>query len=174
MDELMISRGSRVIKNKKRELGFGLMEVLVSFFVLAVGILGMAGLHSRSIQYNHTAYLQSRGMILATDMLNRILINKAQALTTNNYVTGADDAIPSSCSSTNYPDTCESGSCLPDQLARYDIDQWKFQISCQLPDASGAITYKEHGDSRIYIILLSFENNDGEFKINDLIIRSVI
>ncbi|MDP0589772.1 MAG: type IV pilus modification protein PilV [Candidatus Endonucleobacter bathymodioli] len=163
-----------MIKNKKSELGFGLMEVLVSFFVLAVGILGMAGLHSRSMQYNHMAYLQSRGVIIATDMLNRIRINKAQALTTNNYVVGANDAVPASCSSTDYTDSCEASSCLPDQLAQYDISQWKFNISCQLPDANGVITYEEYGDHRIYIILLSFENKVGEFKLNDLIIRSVI
>ena len=154
--------------------GFGLIEVLVSLLVVVIGTMGMAGLHSRSLQYNQMAYLHSRGIILATDMLDRIRVNKGQALTTNNYQVEADDAIPASCSSESYPDSCETGSCSPDQLAQYDISQWKFQILCQLPDASGAITYEDSSGSRIYTITLSFNSDVGHLKPADLVLRSAI
>lgn len=162
------------MSNQNNTRGFGLIEVLVSLLVLVIGILGMAGLHSRSLQHNQIAYIHSQGTILVTDMLDRLRINQTQALTTNNYVVEKNDAAVIDCISEFYPNKCELGSCTPEQLAQYDIDQWLFQLSCYLPYAKGEITFEKYGDHRIYIITLSFDEYKERFKPADLILRSVI
>ena len=159
---------------QRREKGFGFIEVLISLLVVVIGTLGMAGLHSRSLQYSQVAYLHSVGVVLAADILDRIRLNNQHALTTTDYQVAADAEIPDACSESYYPDRCETGSCTPSQLAQYDIDQWKFHLLCQLPDAQGAIRYEDTSDGRIYIITLSFQSPIGALLPDDLVIRGAL
>ncbi|WP_263078356.1 type IV pilus modification protein PilV [Endozoicomonas sp. Mp262] len=154
--------------------GFGIIEVMVALVVIAIGALGMAGLHTRSLQYNQVAYFHSQGLILATDILDRIRLNKSVALSQSRYQVGADDEIPLACADQHYPDSCETGLCNPEQLADYDIKQWKFQLHCQLPDASGVITYEEIASGRLYVITLKFDKNEKAITAGDLIVRGAI
>ncbi|WP_257286032.1 type IV pilus modification protein PilV, partial [Endozoicomonas sp. SESOKO1] len=64
---------------EKKNRGVGLIEVLISLLVITIGILGMAGVHSSSLQYNQSAYVQSQATFLATDMLDRIQANSTLA-----------------------------------------------------------------------------------------------
>ena len=121
----------------------GLIEVLVSLLVITIGVLGMAGLHSRSLQHSHAAYLHSRASFLAGDMLDRIRANPVLAKTTNAYQTGLDDNIIASCDENNYPASCETALCSEQQLAQYDIQQWKFQLVCELPETRATINFAD-------------------------------
>ncbi len=156
------------------EKGLGFIEVLISLLVVVIGTLGMAGLHSRGLQYSHIAYLHSVGATLAEDMLDRIRLNNQLALTTSDYQVSASAGIPDDCSADEYPDRCESGNCTPSQLAQYDMDQWKFHLLCQLPDASGSIRYEDTSDGRTYIITLSFQSSIGTVTPGDLVIRGAL
>jgi len=73
--------------NIKNQHGVALVEVLIVFFVLSIGLLGMAALQMKSIQYNQSAYLRSQATVAANDMLDRIRLNGGVALTTG---TGTD------------------------------------------------------------------------------------
>ncbi|WP_330924177.1 type IV pilus modification protein PilV [Candidatus Sororendozoicomonas aggregata] len=156
------------------EKGFGFIEVLISLLVVVTGTLGMAGLHSRGLQYSHIAYLHSVAAILAGDMLDRIRLNNQHALTTTDYEVSASTGMPDDCSVDQYPRRCEAGSCTPAQLAQYDIDQWKFHLLCQLPDATGSIRYEDTSDGRTYIITLSFRSSIGTMTPGDLVLRGVL
>lgn len=52
--------------------GFSLVEILVSILVLAIGLLGLAGLQSKMLAAEMEAYQRSHAMILLEDMMNRI------------------------------------------------------------------------------------------------------
>ena len=41
-----------------RSQGFSLLEVLIAMLVLAVGLLGVAAMQMRGLQYSHDAYLR--------------------------------------------------------------------------------------------------------------------
>ena len=111
----------------KQQKGSSLIEILVSLLVLAIGLLGMASLQSKSIQFNHSAYLRTQATLLASDIIDRMRINDGQA---NAYVIGTGPASGDPCSS----------NCLPDEIATTDLIEWKDNLVNQLPEGNGTIT----------------------------------
>ncbi len=154
--------------------GVGLMEVLVSLLVITIGVLGMAGLQGRSLQYNQVAYLHSQAAVLATDMLDRIRVNRSLAQTSDSYQVSAEDAVFTVCSEENYPENCESNSCSPVQLAAWDIQQWKFRLSCQLPGTEGVVNYQDTDEGRVYSVHLIFTEDRGSLPMGELVLRSAL
>jgi len=107
--------------SKYRQQGVGLIEVLITAFILAVGLLGLAALQTRSLQYNHGAYLRSQATILSYDIVDRMRINRTVALA------GGYDV--------NYDVVPTGGS----TLVSADLDEWKTLLGDVLPDGDGAI-----------------------------------
>lgn len=60
--------------------GTTLIEVLVTIVLLAIGLLGLAGLQVSSVQSNHSAYHRSQATILAYDISDRMRSNRTAAL----------------------------------------------------------------------------------------------
>lgn len=63
-----------------RQTGFGMLEVLVSIVILLVGVLGLAGLISRSQQAEMESYQRVQAIILLDDMVARINANRKNAV----------------------------------------------------------------------------------------------
>jgi type IV pilus assembly protein PilV len=59
--------------------GSTIIEVLVALLVIAVGLLGIAGLQSRLVVAEVEAYQRSQALILLNDMASRISSNRSQA-----------------------------------------------------------------------------------------------
>ena len=115
--------------------GFTLVEVLVSLVVLSIGLLGIAKLMLVSSHANDSAYLRSQATQLAYEMLDNMRANKSQAVL-GAYTTqaGAMPPLPASC--------IAPASCLPAQLALYDVYAWKQRLAAPagaLPSGQGAI-----------------------------------
>lgn len=66
--------------------GTTLLEVLVTIVILAIGLLGLAGLQARLQSSEMEAYQRTQALILLNDMASRIATNRANAAS---YVTGA-------------------------------------------------------------------------------------
>ena len=158
----------------KAQKGVGLIEVLVSLLVITIGVLGMAGLHSHSLQHNQAAYLHSRATFLAGDMLDRIRANRTLATSSSSYQVGMDDEVIAQCNEASYPDSCETGQCSQQQLALYDIQQWKFQLACELPGTRGAISFSDTDDSRLYTIELDFPAQMQGDEVGNLTLREAL
>lgn len=107
--------------NKHRQQGVGLIEVLITAFILAVGLLGLAALQTRSLQYNHGAYLRSQATILAYDIIDRMRINRTVAL------------------SGGYDVALSAATVSGTSLAATDVNQWLGLLSATLPGGDGAI-----------------------------------
>lgn len=159
--------------NPEQQSGIGLIEVLVSLLIIVIGVLGMAGLQSRGLQLNQAAYLHSRATFLAGDMLDRIRANQTIAKSSDFYQTGLGDDIES-CDENEYPAACETGECTGQQLAQYDIEQWKFQLACELPQTRAAISYEDDNETRIYTIQVNFPVGMQGFPISDVLLRGVL
>jgi type IV pilus assembly protein PilV len=67
------------------QCGASMIEVLVTFFILAVGLLGMLAMHTRLQQSEMDSYQRSQALLLLNDMANRLTANRNAAAT---YVTG--------------------------------------------------------------------------------------
>lgn len=68
-----------------RQRGTSLIEVLVTLVIVAIGLLGLAGLQSRLQVSEMEAYQRAQALVLLSDMASRIAINRAVA---TDYVTG--------------------------------------------------------------------------------------
>ncbi|MET4695136.1 type IV pilus modification protein PilV [Endozoicomonas lisbonensis] len=162
------------MQGSKRSAGVGLIEVLAALLVISIGVLGMVGLQTRSLQHNHVAYLRSQAVIIGNDMMDRIRVNRSLSSVTDNYVVGSGQLTAEACSAEAYPDDCETGTCTPAELAEYDIRQWKFQMACILPDSVGSITFEESSSGRIYVISMQFDESRGQQPVREVVVRSAL
>lgn len=105
-----------------RRHGFGLVEVLVSMLILAIGLLGLASLQARSLKFNHDAFVRSQATALAYDLIDRIRINRTVALT---YDQNPQDP---------------GLACAPQQASvAMDLSCWFDAIQTALPGGTGEI-----------------------------------
>ncbi len=59
--------------------GFSLIEVLVTYVILAIGLLGLAGFQLRAHQAEFEAYNRAQALILLEAMINRLNANRSTA-----------------------------------------------------------------------------------------------
>lgn len=94
--------------------GFSMVEVLVAVFVLAIGILGIAGLQLTGVKNNHSAYLRSQATLFAYDMIDRARSNPV-AYTAGVYNNPAA-ALDADCLTVT--------GCTPAEMAGNDMYEW--------------------------------------------------
>lgn len=109
--------------------GFTLLEVLVAVMVLAIGLLGMAGLQVTGLHYNHNAYLRAQATVLASDIIERMQANPlgVQAGSYNNPT------------STQTAACLTTAGCTSAQMAQHDAYEWTTALGNQLPNGRGAV-----------------------------------
>jgi type IV pilus assembly protein PilV len=105
----------------KQQAGVSLIEVLIAVLVLAIGLLGIAGLQTAALTNNLTSYQYSQAAILAQSMAERMRGNR-QAVLGNSYslTPGATAAASQNCT---------SGSCTPAQQALWDAAVFYAQVT---------------------------------------------
>ena len=110
----------------RRQRGFTLLEVLIATVIMAVGILGVAGLQVVSLQQNRSSLLRAEALQIADDILDRMRANPTQSYATVQFTD------PPSSSARD----CVALSCSASQMADYDVAQWKCLISPLDPSTS--------------------------------------
>ncbi|AMO55708.1 type IV pilus modification protein PilV [Endozoicomonas montiporae] len=161
-------------RSYNRSSGVGLIEVLAAMLIISIGVLGIVGLQTKSLQHNQMAYLRSQAVIIGNDMMDRIRVNRSLSSVSDNYVVELEQLTTDRCEPEAYPDGCESGSCTPAELAEYDIRQWKFQLACLLPDSDGSIAIEASSSGRIYVITMQFDESRGQQPVREVVIRSAL
>jgi type IV pilus assembly protein PilV len=73
--------------------GFSLLEVLITIVVVAIGLLGVAGMQVSSIKLADLAQTRATGVALANDIVDRIRANRGNALGYTTSFGGAPSAI---------------------------------------------------------------------------------
>lgn len=74
-----------------RQRGVGLIEILVAVLILALGLLGMAGLQANALKTNQSSYARGQAVMLSYYMLDAMRADRASALSLT-YNTGAVSA----------------------------------------------------------------------------------
>lgn len=69
----------KMIFRGPRQHGFTLIEVMITILVLAVGLLGLAGMNARILNGQFEAYQRAQAMLLVADMVSRLRTNPAAA-----------------------------------------------------------------------------------------------
>lgn len=132
---------------RRRAAGFTLLEILVSLFIVAIGVLGVAGLQASALKVAKGGQLRSQAVILGLDLLERIEANNPAAI--------AGSYAPASLP-TSFSKDCATNYCLPSELATYDLVQFKNRLEAQLPGASATISFAGAGPVT-YTIQINWE-----------------
>jgi type IV pilus assembly protein PilV len=109
----------------KKQQGTSMLEVLITALILSLGLLGLAGLQVKSMQFNHSAYLRSQATLLAYDMADRIRANTS-AVASYDSASTSDPGEVGSCKTTT--------GCSTTQMAQTDLSQWKQAVAATLPN----------------------------------------
>lgn len=62
------------------QAGFSLLEVLIAMAIMAVGLLGLAGLQAQGLKNNQSAYFRSQAALFAYDMVDRLRADRVAAI----------------------------------------------------------------------------------------------
>ncbi|AMK78283.1 MULTISPECIES: type IV pilus modification protein PilV [Methylomonas] len=136
--------------------GFTLIEVLIAMLVLALGLLGLAGLQATSLTNNVSAYNRSQATELAYDLADRIRANIA-GLITYTSVLPANATAQSDC-------VAVSTTCTAADMAQNDLYEWNRNVTTTLPGGAGTIGV----NSGVYTITINWDDNrDGNVNTSD-------
>ena len=125
----MIRRHKKVIFSQQ---GFSLIEALVAFLILSVGMLGIASLQMISLKAGHTATLRTIAVIKTEEMFERIRNNP---LILNPDVGGSyNSSITDPGDNNNCNDYGSGQVCNRAEMARDDIYNWKENLGASLPN----------------------------------------
>jgi type IV pilus assembly protein PilV len=118
-----------------RQRGTSLIEALVALLVLALGVIGMAAVQTRTLATARTTNFRAMAIQAAQDLQDRIQANadlRSMPMLANPYLTtlGPAPASGTDCSTT----PCDG---LP--LAAFDLAQWKNDLARALPHGDGMV-----------------------------------
>lgn len=115
----------------KKQQGFTLIEALVAFLILSIGMLGIASLQTMSLKSGHTAALRTAAILKVDEILESMRSNPTALLS---YAAGtADMGTDNGCSQT----TIAAVNCAPAQLAVDELFRWKNSLIEALPNNAG-------------------------------------
>ena len=120
-----LSRGN----SRRRQSGVSLIEILVSTLILAIGLVGVAGMQALALHNTQEAQMRSNASSLAYDLADRMRNNVAAANA------GMYDPGTASASSTCYT----SSGCAMGDMARDDMARWLANVAATLPMGEGFV-----------------------------------
>lgn len=149
----------------KTHTGFTLIEVLIAMLVLAIGLLGLAGLQTYTLRSNLDAYNHSQVTQLLYDMADRMRTNSKTVDATGKVITNAAlasyvinntlDDNRTKGKTVNSSDPCRTANntaCTPVKIIEYDLIEWSNAITgIPLPMGRGCITTTNNINFNIYI-----------------------
>lgn len=130
-------------RNVLRQRGAGLIEVMVAVLLLALGLLGIAGMQLASLQHNHSAALRSQAVLLAYDALDRMRANRDAAFV-GSYATAFVDPAPAGAT-----------------IEALDLQEWKGALTA-LPSGAGAIASAVVGGRTLFTVTVQWDDSRGE------------
>lgn len=148
--------------NLKQQKGTGLIEVLVSLFTLAIGLLGILGLQVNALGSNQRAEFVTEAQVAAQDIISRIQSfgDNDQGADTGNYLFNS-----TSSSATNPNCIQTAAGCSDAELVITDTLEWIGIIRNNLPGGQGIITW-DAAESTYTITVLWDQDRTGAIGTN--------
>lgn len=138
-------------QNRKHR-GVSMIEALVALVVLALGVMGLAGIQTRTLIDSRSTNERAIAVRMAEDLNERMQVNTdvkfaTPALNPNPYVITWGAAAT--------PTDCYANSCTGTQLAGFDIAQWKSTLSQLLPGGDARV-FRSNTDTNQFGILIGW------------------
>ncbi len=128
--------------------GSSLIEVLVTLVLVAIGLSGMMMMQARGLEQNQSAYLRTQAIAMASDMADRMRLNKQAALNDLYQLAEGD----TSASFSQAPATPANK-----KLAYNDLNAWLSWVELSLPKGDAVITR----NNQVVSITVSWGGADG-------------
>ena len=136
----------------KKQKGAGLIEVLVTLFIISIGMLGIAGLQTVGMQAGQEASLRTSALFVVEDIAGRMQANRkgVQFYDAGPGNLGTDN---------NCYDKAGGGIatvCTPEKLAKHDILLWKNNLRVVSPagaEASVTVGTPNNGVVRVDVLV---------------------
>ncbi len=138
---MIISSQSVLSLHNASQKGFSLIEILIAMLILAIGVLGIAALQFKGLQYSNDAHFRSNISTLVSDVSDRMRINRLNA---NSY-------IGNYTLTTTRPAGCIEAT---GASAVNDLTCWRAQVFDALPPTSKANITAAGGG--LYTVLLGW------------------
>ena len=132
-------------------LGFNLIEILVTMLILAIGLMGIAALQFKGLQYNQDAYSRSQINFLAYDIADRIRLNRDNAADyVGNFTLGG--TAPTGCNQASGADKDNDLAC------------WRLSVYNALPPGSEANITQASGVMEVELTWTDRGNNSHDIR----------
>jgi type IV pilus assembly protein PilV len=134
---------------KVSQRGATLIEVLITMLVVAVGLLGAAGLQLASTRYQQTSAMRSQALLQAEFIIEKIRVNSVN-LTNANLPVAQANPLTAYLAADEYPAAAAvppdpacglaaQPACTAAQAAQRDLRDWKLSLARDLPGGRGSI-----------------------------------
>jgi type IV pilus assembly protein PilV len=131
-----------------------MIEVLISLVIVAVAMLGAAGIQLRAMQLGQGSQLRTQAILLADDLAERMEANKIAAVETGLYSVAETSTVPTTAPS------CTT-VCSAQQMAALDLYQWQTLIPTLLPQSSWSVV-QTPGNPSTYEITVKWVDSRGD------------
>jgi len=146
-----------------KQRGFTLIEVLVTVIILAIGLLGLAGLQLGGLRYSFSAYQRSQATIMANDIVDRMRANRTVAEAGAYDIDIGDDPDDQDC-------TGVAANCTAANMADADLFEWKQALADILPAGDGSIV----NNGNTFTITIQWDDTRGEEAPKTLAMETVL
>ena len=134
---------------RQRETGFSMLEVMISIFIVLLGLLGLAGLIVRSNQAEMESYQRVQALMLVQDMVDRINANRKVAQCYSKATAGIQlgkDSTEASPACAVGTDVQQQARAVADLVAWHNLLLGSAEVSGTskigaMIDARGCVTY---------------------------------
>jgi type IV pilus assembly protein PilV len=141
MKQSMKNIASRTVT--RRQSGFTMIELLVSFLIFAFGMLGLAGLQVATIQYGQSSMLRTQATALTDDVLDRMRVDSASAKA-GDWNTALEDTVESLSEGTT--------------IHEVDLKDWKTAVEELLPSGRASITV----NNGLVTVIIEWDDHRGD------------
>lgn len=122
------------IKTIRKNRGFSLLEAIIGFLVLSIGMIGIASLQAVSLKSGKTSVYGSVAMMKVAELFESMRTNSTENALTTYEAAGTGTGTNNNCTDITV--------CTDIQLAQEDIYWWKKNLQAGMPGAvTTVVTY---------------------------------
>jgi type IV pilus assembly protein PilV len=144
-----------------RQSGFSLFEILVAMIVIAIGVLGIAGLQASALRYSKASEMRYTAVQLTNELIERLRSNHAGAI--NGDFTSLGALAATTCNRQTAPPA--PGTSPPSD----QIKTWRNAVACSLPSGVGqAVITPATAEAGLANIVVTIQWDESRLRGGDL------
>jgi len=142
----MFTKTCSLRSSRNSQLGFSMIEVLVTMLIVSLALLGTSGLLTYAMRLNQGGQFRTQAVFLSSDLAERMEANRATAV-----AGGYDISAPTS------DVDCTTVYCTGEDMAASDLFKWQQAVAAALPQGQAAPpVHTATGSAHTYTITISW------------------